>query len=137
MDYRKASKHKFKPDISPVSRIIVEKKESEWGMSDSSQGSLSSRVANLPVYEKLYLSRNGSTEKLHSKQSTRSFESRSYSVADLKSYNTPMPQIREKRKDLPPTGKSMKKLPDFEEKTPTRTPSRTPRVTKSTNNLLF
>ncbi len=60
----------------------------------------------MPIYEKLYLSRNNSSDQLHKKSAAKSFDNRSYSVSEFKSYKSPMPRIKEEKKRLPPTGKS-------------------------------
>lgn len=58
---RDASKHMFKPDINPVSKIIVEReKESMFNQSESSEGIVNQKMLNISVHEKLYLSRNSS-----------------------------------------------------------------------------
>ncbi|CAI2383365.1 unnamed protein product [Moneuplotes crassus] len=102
---RKESKHLFKPDINPVSRIIIERRESMYNQSGSSFSSESSQMSSLPIHEKLYLSRNNSTDQLNRKGLGKGLESRSYSVCEFKNYKSPMPKITEERKRLPPTGK--------------------------------
>jgi hypothetical protein len=78
---KKMSKHKFRPDISPVSKIIAENSSS-----NTSQTSLNSKLLNKSVHDKLYLSRNNSHSLLPNKPKTciskvqHKFESGSNSV---------------------------------------------------------
>jgi hypothetical protein len=62
----KASRHKFKPDINPVSKLIAErdKKEATLLRSESSDKSTAQKLS-ISVHEKLYLSRNNSQSLLN------------------------------------------------------------------------
>jgi hypothetical protein len=62
----KASRHKFKPDINPVSKLMAErdKKEAILLRSESSDKSTVQKLS-ISVHEKLYLSRNNSQSLLN------------------------------------------------------------------------
>lgn len=117
---KEASKHQFKPVINPVSKIIAEKERAEASItkSESSEPSLSTKNLNISVHEKLYLSRNNShgllptNNKSCINRSQKFLEARSNSVADLKTFQSPMPRIREEKersKRLPPSGPKSKR----------------------------
>jgi hypothetical protein len=84
---KKLSKHKFKPEINAVSKMIAEQSSL-----NTSQSSLNSNLLTKSVHEKLYLSRNNSHGLLPSNPKTcvnkvkHKFDSRSNSVSDFKTY---------------------------------------------------
>ena len=57
-----SKKHKFKPEINPVSKIIAQKdtKESSLNRSSSSELLMIKNLVNISVHDRLYLSRNNS-----------------------------------------------------------------------------
>lgn len=130
---REASKHKFKPDINPVSKLITEKDRAEVSMrkSETSESSSTNKPIPTSVHEKLYLSRNNSQKLLPTNQRSclnrqqNRMDCRSNSVADLKTFNSPMPRIKEERlRRLPPSGPKSKRR----KHTDTNSPSKTPKV---------
>lgn len=132
---KEASKHKFKPDINPVSKLITEKDKKELSLRQSvTSDSSSTQKPIVPsVHEKLYMSRNSSHKLLPAnsksclKQQQESMDCRSNSVADLKIYNSPMPRIKEERlRRLPPSGPKGKK-----KKQTDQSPAKTPKVNGS------
>lgn len=111
-----SAKHKFKPEINPVSKIITQKdtKDSSLNKSSSSELLMIKNLVNISVHDKLYLSRNNSHGLLPSSHKSckekpkNMLESRSNSVNQLKTYCSPMPRIQEARR-MPLGGSKSKK----------------------------
>lgn len=101
---KESTKHCFKPEINPVSKIIAEKDRSDavLNKSELTDISMNQQLINISVHDKLHLSRNNSLWFLQQnsqswiQQQSKGFGSRSNSVADFKTYCSKMQRISER-----------------------------------------